>query len=509
MANRLIPCSLAILTIGGGVAATTQAQTFGTQRKVSGLVRPVLVTHAPNDYSRIFIIEKQGRIRIAQITTSGNYTLLPTSFLDIDAITTGGTTENSEQGLLGLAFHPNYPTNPRFYVNYTATAGAGDTVVAEYQVSGDPNIANAASGNIIMTFDQPQANHNGGWIGFGPDGYLYVATGDGGNFNDQGAGHTEPGGNAQDLTSNRLGKMLRIDVNGDDFPADTNRDYRIPPTNPYVGTGNDAEIWANGLRNPWRPSFDRGTGALYIADVGQDSTEEINYQPPGVPGGRNYGWRCYEGNSVFNFDSVCSGVAGFTFPIQTYTHGVGCSITGGYVYRGCAIPSLDGTYFYADYCTARIWSFVYTGSVTQFTERTAQLAPGGGLSIASITSFGEDAYGEMYICDSTGGEIFKIVPTSASTPDCNANGINDECELLDGSQTDVNGNGVLDVCEVVCIGDFDNDGSTNLADLTALLSGFGLSTGDPGFNPVFDLNGNGSIDLPDLSALLADFGCTV
>ncbi len=506
MMNRFIPRSL--IALAAGAVGVAQAQTIGTDLKVSGLVRPVFVTHAPNDYSRIFIIEKQGRIRIAQITPSGSYNLLATSFLDIDAITTGGTSENSEQGLLGLAFHPDYPTNPRFYVNYTSVAGSGDTVVAEYQVSANPDIANAGSANILMTWDQPQSNHNGGWIGFGPDGYLYVATGDGGNANDQGAGHTEPGGNAQDLTSNRLGKMLRVDVNGDDFPADTNRDYRIPPTNPFVGSGNDGEIWAYGLRNPWRPSFDRGTGDLYIADVGQGSWEEINFQPAGAPGGRNYGWRCYEGNVTFNFDSVCSAAGAFTFPIQVYSHGVGCSITGGYVYRGCGIPGLEGTYFYADYCSARVWSFRYTGSITQFTERTAQLDPPGALTLASITSFGEDAYGEMYICDSTGGEIFKIVSTVATAPDCNANGINDECELLDGSQTDVNNNGVLDACEAVCIGDFDNDGSTNIGDLTALLAAFGSNVGDPTYNPVYDLNNNSSIDLADLTALLADFGCT-
>ncbi|MBI5864972.1 MAG: PQQ-dependent sugar dehydrogenase [Planctomycetes bacterium] len=493
-----------VLVCAAGALFPATAQTIGTELKVSGLVRPIFVTHAPNDFSRIFIIEKQGRIRIAQITPSGTYTLLPTSFLDVDAITAGGTTESSEQGLLGLAFSPNYPADPRFFINYTATAGSGDTVVAAYTVSANPNIANTA-GDIIMTFDQPQTNHNGGWLAFGPDGYLYIGTGDGGNRDDSGTGHTEPGGNAHDLTSNRLGKILRIDVNSDAFPADGNRDYAIPPTNPFASGPNDGEIWDFGLRNPWRPSFDRVTGDLWIADVGQDQTEEINFEPTGSSGGRDYGWRCREGNHDWIVDSVCTGLT-FTEPIYVYSHSTGCSITGGYVYRGCAIPSLVGAYFFADYCTARIWSMRYNGAtITEFIERTASLDPPGALAIASVTSFGDDAYGELYICDSTGGEVFKIVPTSASTPDCNGNGRNDWCEIMDGSAADGDGDGILDVCE--CVGDFNNDGVTNLTDLAMILSGYGACTGDPLYNPVLDLVGNGCIDLSDLTTFLANFGC--
>lgn len=495
----------------GALATGANAQTITSTRVVSGLVRPVFVTHAPNDYSRIFIIEKQGRIRIAQITPSGAYTLLGTSFLDIDPIVTGGTTENSEQGLLGLAFHPNYPADPRFFVNYTATSPSGATVIAAYTVSANPDVANT-TGDIILTFSQPQTNHNGGWLGFGPDGYLYISTGDGGNANDAGTGHTEPGGNAQDITSNLLGKILRIDVNGDDFPGDTNRDYRIPPTNPFAGVTGDDEIWAYGLRNPWRPSFDRGTGDLYIADVGQNQIEEINFQPASGPGvaGRNYGWRCYEGNNVFNFDSVCQAVpgGGFTFPIHTYTHALGCSITGGYAYRGCAIPNLAGTYFFADYCNATIWSFVFSGGVvTNFTNRTSQLAPGGGLSIATVTSFGEDAFGEIYICDSSGGEVFKIIPVGGPSPDCNGNLRNDACDILSGASADVNANGVPDECEA-CVADLNGDLRTDLNDATLMLASFGLCQGEPGYNPAADIaDANGCIDLNDLTMLLSDFGC--
>lgn len=501
---RRITLAVALSVGAAGFAASSaSAQTLTTTLAASGLTFPIYVTHAPGDYSRIFIIEKQGRIRIVR-----DGTLLPTAFLDIDAIITGGTVIDSERGLLGLAFHPNFASNGRFFVNYTAVAGSGDTVVAEYTVSGNPmtnDVANT-TGNVILTFDQPQANHNGGWIDFGPDGYLYIATGDGGNADDVGTGHTEPGGNGQDITSKLLGKILRIDVDGDDFPADANRDYRIPPTNPFVGVTGDDEIWDYGLRNPWRPSFDRGTGDMYIADVGQADIEEVNYRPAGAPGGRNWGWRCYEGNNLFNFDSVCQAVTTFHFPIHTYTHSLGCSITGGYVYRGCAIPALQGTYFFADYCQARIWSFrVVGGAVTQFTTRTTELDPPGALAISTITSFGEDAYGELYICDQSGGEVFKIVPTVVQSPDCNGNGRNDACEILDGSALDDDNDGRPNECE--CVGDLDNNNRTDLTDLARLLSSFGLCAGNPAYLAAADLNGDDCVSLTDLAILLSAFGC--
>jgi glucose/arabinose dehydrogenase len=511
MLRNLLASGLCI-AFAGLVHGSAAAQSITTAQVLSGLARPVFVTHAPGDFGRVFVIEKQGRIRIANITSAGAYTLLPTPFLDIDPIVAGGLAENSEQGLLGLAFHPNYATNGLFYVNYTAVAGAGDTVVAEFQVSANPNVANPAAVRTIITFDQPQANHNGGWIAFGPnDNYLYVATGDGGNSNDAGAGHTEPGGNAQDRTSNMLGKMLRLDVNGDDFPAEPNRNYRIPADNPFVGGPEDDEFWAYGLRNPWRPAFDRGTGDLWIADVGQNTIEEINFQPATGAGiaGRNYGWRCYEGNNVFNFDSVCQAQSNYTFPIHTYTHSQGCSITGGVVYRGCAIPTLQGTYFFADYCANTIWSLRYNGStVSEFTNRTAALDPPGALSIASVTSFGEDAYGEMYICDSTGGEVFKMIPPAVNAPDCDANGVRDTCQILANPSLDANQNGVLDSCEPpVCPGDVNDDGRTDLADLSLLLGGFGACVGDPGYVVGADFDASGCVNLSDLSVLLGDYGC--
>ncbi|MFN0133399.1 MAG: PQQ-dependent sugar dehydrogenase [Phycisphaerales bacterium] len=396
MLNRTVACSAVALV--AGLAASAQAQVgLTTVRLQTGLIRPTYVTAPPGDTSRLFIVEQRGSagvanradIRILDLATN---TILPVPFLSVNGVTTG-----SEQGLLGLAFDPNYATNGRFFVNYTNAAGT--TVIARYTATGGnpaSNTADPASATTLLTQAQPFSNHNGGWIGFGPnDGYLYIALGDGGSAND-------PQGNGQSLVT-LLGKMLRIDVSG--------ATYSIPPSNPFFGsTSARQEIWAYGLRNHWRNSFDRATGDLYIADVGQNVIEEINFQPASTTAALNYGWRCYEGNNAFNL-AGCAPAATMVFPIHTYTHAVGCSITGGYVYRGCAIPSLRGTYFFSDYCGNQIWSFRYTGGVvTQFTTRTTELAPGGGLSINAIVSYGEDANGELYIVDQGGGELYKIIP---------------------------------------------------------------------------------------------------
>ncbi|MDD5556651.1 MAG: PQQ-dependent sugar dehydrogenase [bacterium] len=369
---------------------------LSTVRVTGGLVRPLYVTHAPGDPGRIFIVEQRdgvtGRVRILDLGTGA---LLPAPFLSISPVSTGG-----EQGLLGLAFHPDYADNGFFYVNYTDAGGT--KVIARYTVSGDPDIADAASAQTVLTIPQPYENHNGGWMGFGPDGYLYITSGDGGSGGD-------PHNYAQDLDS-LLGKMLRIDVDGDDFPGDPGRNYRIPPDNPFAdGPGLD-EIWAYGLRNPWRASFDRETGDLWTGDVGQDEREEIDFQPGASAGGENYGWRCYEGSIPYDTGG-CPPPAEMVFPVHDYSHAGGnCSVTGGSVYRGSAMPWLAGTYFFADFCTARIWSFRFDGAnVTEFADRTADLAPGGGFAINLVSSFGEDADGELYICD-LGGEVFRIVP---------------------------------------------------------------------------------------------------
>lgn len=425
-----------------------------TVRVAVGLSRPLYVTAPAGDFSRIFILEQfsgtTGRVRILNIPSN---TLNATPYLSISPVTTG-----NEQGLLGLAFHPDFLNNGYFWVDYTNSSGA--TVIARYQANAPfatSTTANAASATTVLTISQPFTNHNGGWIGFGPDGYLYIAMGDGGSAND-------PGNRAQNINE-LLGKMLRIDVDGaDNIPGNDDDDgvigmtlapYTSPADNPYAGAipGRD-EIWNIGLRNPWRNSFDRATGDFYIGDVGQNSIEEIDFQPGGLSGTpvRNYGWRCMEGLSCTGLTGCTCNGADLTLPISQYTHSGGrCSITGGYVYRGCAIPELNGVYFFADYCTAEIFSFTYSGSgsAPTPTNRTAELAPGGGLAINTITSFGEDALGELYICDQ-GGEVFKIVSAASLLTDCNGNGRQDACDIASGSSLDTNSNGIPDECEGAC-----------------------------------------------------------
>jgi glucose/arabinose dehydrogenase len=381
----------------------------GTDRIATSAVALTYVTHAPQDTGRLFIVEQRGRILILDLNT---LVVDPVPFLDIDSRVLGG----GERGLLGLAFHPDYATNGLFYVNYSRN-GDGDTVIAEYSVTGDPDVADFDSERILMTINQPQSNHNGGWLGFSPlDEYLYIATGDGGNFCDTGTGHTSGIGNAQDVTANLLGKMLRIDPLGG-VP------YGIPPSNPFVGLTGDDEIWSYGLRNPWRASFDRLTGDLYIGDVGQDNREEVDYQPAASAGGENYGWRCREGNGCSTGGAsgcptttgcTCPGeMPSLTPPVHDYTHGSvpgACTVIGGYVYRGSVFPQLQGAYFCAEYCANDFWSFrVENGVKTAFRDWTSEFTPSiDGFSVSSPTSFGEDANGELYITAS--GGVFKIVP---------------------------------------------------------------------------------------------------
>lgn len=364
----------------------------------NGFQRPLFVTSPPADTSRVFVVEQDGRIRIVK-----DGVLLATPFLDISAIVRspadlGG---GNEEGLLGLAFAPDYATSGRFFVYHTDTSS--NNVVARYTVSANPDLADSGSRVDVIPFSHPtQTNHNGGMIAFGPnDGYLYIATGDGG-------GSCDNSNNAQTLTS-RLGKLHRIDVSA--LP------YTIPATNPFAGgSPADDEIWSYGLRNPYRWSFDRANGDLYIGDVGQGLWEEVDWHPaPDAGRSRNFGWRNYEGSVCPN--PSCTGVTNCTLtnntlPVLTYSSGATaeCSVTGGYVYRGCRMPSLHGTYFYADYCSGKLSSFVMSGGVaTNQLNRTLELAPGGGLVIDDVTSWGEDARGEIYVVDRA-GEVFKVVP---------------------------------------------------------------------------------------------------
>ncbi len=358
-----------------------------TELVTGGLSMPVLAVAPRFDRDRLFVVEQSGTIRILK-----NGVLLPTPFLDLSTqIACCG-----EQGLLGLAFHPDFVRNGRFFVSYT-TANAD--VLARFTVGSDPDVADPMSEAILLSIPDPFGNHNGGMVAFGPDGYLYYGTGDGGSADD-------PLESGQDPTQ-LLGKMLRVDADVDAMPF-----YAIPPTNPYAGQDpSRGEIWALGLRNPWRWSFDRGTGDLYIADVGQNAWEEVDVVSSGTPGGVNFGWDVFEGNGHCHEGPCPSPPTGFTMPVIEYDHGQGCSITGGFVYRGCALPDLHGTYFYSDYCTGFLRTFRgVSGGVAQNTQdRTQELAPPTG-AISNVSGFGEDARGEVYVLDYADGELYRIIP---------------------------------------------------------------------------------------------------
>ncbi|MFD2892372.1 PQQ-dependent sugar dehydrogenase [Flavobacterium chuncheonense] len=363
------------------------AQTIAIEAFASGFSNAVEITHAGD--SRLFVVQKAGLIRI--LNSDG--TINPTPFLDVSSL----TVSSGERGLLGLVFHPNYASNGYFFINYTNTSG--NTVIARYTVNpADSNLANP-TGVILMTITQPYSNHNGGSLKFGPDGYLYIGMGDGGSAGD-------PENRAQNITTN-LGKMLRIDVDVTTAPY-----YASPPSNPYVGiTGND-EIWAIGLRNPWKFSFNRLTGDLWIADVGQNNIEEINKITTPLTAGLNFGWRCYEGNVAYN-TSGCAAVSTMTMPIAQYNHSNGCSITGGYEYTGSLYPAFQNKYFFADYCVNRLGYVDTTNNTISYTPNFS--------GSNNFTSLGEDMNGELYITNST--TIYKIIDnTVASSSSFEKNG---------------------------------------------------------------------------------------
>ncbi len=355
----------------------------------SGLSTPVVVTNAGDGSNRLFIVEKAGRIRIVE-----DGTLLATPFIDIDSIVNSGS---NEQGLLGLAFHPNYEGNGYFYVNYTDSSG--DTVVSRFSVTGgNPNVADPGSEFEFLSIVQPYTNHNGGQIEFGPDGYLYIGMGDGGSGGD-------PGDRAQNLAV-LLGKMLRIDIDHADPPLD----YRIPADNPFVGVSGAAEeIWAYGLRNPWRFSFDRTTGDLFIGDVGQYDWEEIDFQPASSTGGENWGWRCYEATHPHN-TTGCGPIGDYDGPVIEYSSASptsNCSVTGGYRYRGGLAPGLKGTYLYGDYCSGKVWAGVYNEMGGTWSAVDLDFSP----TPFSLRSFGEDERGNVYLASGSSVYVIKQIGT--------------------------------------------------------------------------------------------------
>jgi glucose/arabinose dehydrogenase len=393
-------------------------------RVASGLSSPLFVTAPPGDFNRLFIVQQGGVIRILNLNSG---LLNPTPFLTVSNLQSGG-----EQGLLGLAFDPHYATNGKFYVKCTAPGGAfnsGVSQIRQYQVSANPDIADTTPANIkiMLAYDQPETNHNGGWIGFSPrvgdDSNLYIATGDGGAGNDQGTGHIEPGGNAQNTTT-LLGKMLRIHV---DPNTGT---YTIPTSNPFFGSATaKQEIWLFGLRNPFRDSFDRTSGRMIIGDVGQDTREEVDVQQASNPGGgENYGWRLREGTIATPTGSPVVGGApppGNVDPILDYPHTTGQTVIGGYIYRGQQFPALQGVYVFGDYLgpepgsIGRIFTLNYDGTTaSNFQDITSQLFPitttSGNVALANVSSFGEDAAGELYITDIGNGNVYKISPMLVS-----------------------------------------------------------------------------------------------
>lgn len=342
---------------------------------VTGLRQPTDLQPPMDGSGRLMVLEQPGTIRVLQ-----GATLLPEPFLDLqDRVGARG----SEQGLLGLAFHPDYAQNGFFYVNYTDQNG--DTVIARFSVSpDDANRADPGSEAILLRVDQPYGNHNGGGMVFGPDGYLYMSLGDGGSAND-------PQGNAQSLNTH-LGKLLRVDVDGGE-------PYVIPADNPFAGGGGLPEIWAYGLRNPWRFSFDRATGDLYIADVGQNQWEEINYWAAGSPAGVNYGWDFREG--AHPFEGTPPDGLTLVDPVAEYQHSAGCSVTGGYVYRGQALPQFQGIYLYSDYCSGRVWGLLRAADGAWQSQELFRT----GLN---VSAFGQDEAGEIYLVDQGTGGIYRL-----------------------------------------------------------------------------------------------------
>ena len=362
-----------------------QFPTISFSPVAGGFTNPIFIANAADGTGRLFVVEQRGIIRII----SGG-PVLPVPFLDISVkVLSGG-----EQGLLNVTFPPQFTAKQYFYVNYTRTPG-GETVIARYRMTADPNVADPNSEEVLLVISQPFANHNGGMMAFSPvDGFLYIGMGDGGSGGD-------PNNFAQNITPlpgrmELLGKLLRIDVESGVAP------YAIPPTNPLLA-GIQSEIWARGLRNPWRFSFDRLTGDLYIGDVGQSTREEIDFRPSISKGNENYGWRIFEGSLCFNRSAGCARPARYVRPVAQYTHDMGCSVTGGYVYRGTEFPDLNGTYFFADFCSGIVWGLRRGAGGFQ----NKQLAATG----FTISTFGEGEDGSIYLADYVAGNIIKIIPS--------------------------------------------------------------------------------------------------
>ena len=409
-----------LMAAGLALAMRLPAQEFRLVQAASGIGAPTDIQNAGDGSGRLFFVQQNGIVRLFR---NGALSFQP--FLDISA----KTRADGELGLLGLAFSPKFAQNGRFYLDYTDLLG--NTVIAQYRVSPNPDVADATSATVLLTIAQPFGNHKGGQVRFGPDGYLYIGMGDGGSEGD-------PLHNGQNLGT-LLGKLLRIDVESD--PGHVH----VPPDNPFVNTaGARPEIWAYGLRNPWRFSFDSATNDLFIADVGQDNFEEIDYQPASSHGGENYGWSVMEGMHCYQF--ACS-FQGLTLPVAEYSHAEGCAVMGGFVYRGRVSPGLRGTYLYADWCSGVIWGLTHEAGAWT----AGRLAHLSGIA---ITTFGQDEAGEIYAADAASGAIYHVVGPTA--PRVLAGGVVNAASfapgLAAGSLATVFAAGVLDAPGVVQAG---------------------------------------------------------
>jgi glucose/arabinose dehydrogenase len=449
---RAARASLTLVLFAGALDSGALAQStsvpLATELVVGGLANPVWLATPPGDSSRLYVLEQTtGRV---QIVEGGEVAVLP--FLDVSA----DLTVSGEEGLLSLAFHPNYALNRRVFVYWNDATS--DAVLKEFEALPDGTGVIPGSEVELLRIPKPFPQHNGSMLTFGPDGMLYLSVGDGG-----GAG--DPFQNSQDL-STLLGTVLRLDV---DQQGPGGEPYAIPANNPFVGVpGARGEIWHYGLRNPWRGSFDALTGSLWIGDVGQGTREEVNYVAPGASG-VNFGWPCAEG--MLATGQCSEPPPALSMPFYDYDHNDGCAVLGGYVYRGSEIPSLEGTYLFGDYCTSRVWSLKYDGQqITEFDDRTTELL--GGLTFDLLSSFAEDSDGELYILRYFNGEVLKVVG-APELADCDGNGIPDPDQIAEGSSFDVNNNGLLDSCEVLLeIGDVQIGQTTTFRFLGADPGGF-------------------------------------
>lgn len=466
---RAALCACAALT-AVSFTAPAAAQTISHQLVASGLLKPMQLAPTPGDSSRLCVVEQRGQIRLIK-----NGVLQATSFLNIDAL----VPDQTYGGMFGLAFHPNYAKNGKFYVHHTTGATSAITIwVAEYTRGASSDVIDSTTRRVIFSVTSPssQAFHLGGSLCFGADGLLYIPLGDGGYTGDAGG---PPRSQSITGATSMFGKVLRIDVNSDDFPTDANKNYHIPAGNPFIGVTGEDEIFVRGMRNPFRCSFDSATGILWMGDVGGTAREEIDTLDPATDAAANFGWNCAEGLLCTTNTNCNCLTSGLRQPVYDYTHTVGLSITGGTVYRGCAMPAFEGHYFFADYQNNKIFSgeVTPTNKLINVVERTTQFS--GGQS--TITSICADLSGELYVTNHSTGFVRKIVQSPAP-PDTNGNGIPDNCEPPANPF------------------DIDGDGLVGATDLAIVLGAWG----ETGKLPA-DVDGSGTVDAGDLAAILGNW----